>query len=93
MYENYNFIDINLNIVLQLHRDLYKYSRYSYDGKFKNSQNYIEEINEKIRFTALSPVKTPIAVEELRKSYNELVVSEICDWLVLIHLFNDCKEG
>lgn len=93
MHENYNFIDINLNIVLQLYRDLYKYSRYSYDGKFKNSQNYIEGINEKIRFTALSPVKTPIAVEELCKSYNELVVSETCDLLVLIHLFNDGKEG
>lgn len=37
MYENYNFIDINSNTILQLHRDLYKYSGYSYGGKFKNS--------------------------------------------------------
>jgi len=37
MHENYNFIDINSNTILQLHRDLYKYSGYSYGGKFKNS--------------------------------------------------------
>ena len=91
IHENYNFIDINPNTILQLHRDLYKYSVYNYGGKFKNSQNYIEEINEngerKIRFTPLSTVETPIAVEELCKSYNELVVSETCDLLVLIPIF------
>ena len=47
IHENYNFIDINQNTILQLHRDLYKYTGYSYGGKFKNSQNFIEEENEK----------------------------------------------
>ena len=51
----------------------------------------------------MSPVETPKAVEELCKSYNELVVSETCDLLALIpifildfvsiHPFNDGKEG
>lgn len=89
--ENYNFIDINQNTILQLHRDLYKYTGYGYGGKFKNSQNFIEEENEKgekkIRFTPLSPVETSIAIEELCKSYNELVNNEICDSLVLIPIF------
>ena len=91
IHENYNFIDINQNTILQLHRDLYKYTGYSYGGKFKNSQNYIEEENEKgekkIRFTPLSPVETPIAVEDLCKNYNELVNNESCDLLVLIPIF------
>lgn len=89
--ENYDYIDINKNTILQLHRDLYKYTGYSYGGKFKNSQNYIEEENEKgekqIRFTPLNAVETPIAIEELCKSYNELVSSEVCDLLVLIPIF------
>ena len=91
IHENYNFIDINKNTILQLHRDLYKYTGYNYGGKFKNSQNYIEEENEKgekkIRFTPLSAVETPIAIEELCKNYNELVNNELCDLLVLIPIF------
>jgi len=91
IHENYSFIDINKNTILQLHRDLYKYTGYNYGGKFKNSQNYIEEENEqgekKIRFTPLSPVETPIAIEELCKNYNELVNNESCDLLVLIPIF------
>ena len=91
IHENYNFIDVNQNTILQLHRDLYKYTAYSYGGKFKNSQNFIEEENEKgekkIRFTPLSPVETPIAIEELCKNYNELVNNESCDLLVLIPIF------
>jgi Fic family protein len=91
IHENYNFIDINQNTILQLHRDLYKYTGYSYGGKFNNSQNYIEEENEKgekkIRFTPLSPVETPIAIEDLCKNYNELVNNDSCDLLVLIAIF------
>ncbi len=91
IHENYSFIDINKNTILQLHRDLYKYTGYNYGGKFKNSQNYIEEENEqgekKIRFTPLTPVETPIAIEELCKNYNELVNNESCDLLVLIPIF------
>lgn len=91
IHENYNFIDINQNTILQLHRDLYKYTGYSYGGEFKNSQNFIEEENEKgekkIRFTPLSPVETPIAIEDLCKNYNELVNNESCDLLVLIPIF------
>ena len=91
IYENYNYIDINKNTILQLHKYLYKYTGISYGGKFKNSQNYIEEENEngekKIRFTPMSPLETPIAIDELCKNYNELVNNESCDLLVLIPIF------
>lgn len=91
VHENYNFIDITKNTILQLHKDLYKYTGYNYGGKFKNLQNYIEETNNKgerkIRFKPLSPLETPIAVEKLCENYNELVNSETCDLLVLIPIF------
>ncbi len=91
IHENYGYIDINKNTILQLHRDLYKYTGYSYGGKFKNSQNYIEETDKtgkkKIRFTPMSAVETPIAVEYLCQNYNELVTNETCDILILIPIF------
>ena len=91
IHNNYKYIDINESTILQLHRDLYKYTASNYGGKFKNSQNYIEEINrlgeKKVRFTPLSPIETPIAIEELCKNYNELATKESCDMLVLISLF------
>ena len=91
IHESYNYIDINSNTILQLHRDLYKYAGIGFGGKFKNSQNYIEETLEdgtkKIRFTPLSPVETPIAVEELCNSYNELLNNEEIDPLLIIPLF------
>lgn len=91
IHENYNYIDITLNTILQLHRNLYKYTDYSYGGKLKNSQNYIEETNEngekKIKFVPLSPVETPIAIQELCENYNQIVNNEYCDLLVLIPIF------
>ncbi len=91
IHENYDYIDINSNIILQLHRDLYKYVGLSYGGKFKNSQNYIEETLEdgtkRTRFTPLSPVETPIAVEELCNSYNEIINKGEVDPLLVIPIF------
>ena len=91
IHDNYDYIDINSNVILQLHRDLYKYSGISYGGKFKNSQNYIEEELEdgtkRIRFTPLSPVETPIAIDELCKSYNEIVNKGEIDPLLVIPIF------
>ena len=46
-----------------------------------------EKGEKKIRFTPLSPVETPIAIEDLCKNYNELVNNELCDLLVLIPIF------
>ena len=91
IHDNYDYIDINSNIILQLHRDLYKYAGLSYGGKFKNSQNYIEETLEdgtkRTRFTPLSPVETPIAVEELCNSYNEIINKGEVDPLLVIPIF------
>ena len=91
IHENYDYIDIKSNVILQLHRDLYKYAGLSYGGKYKNSQNYIEETLEdgtkRTRFAPLSPVETPIAVEELCNSYNEIINKGEVDPLLIIPIF------
>lgn len=91
IHENYDFIDTNSSVILQLHRDLYKYYGISYGGKFKNSQNYIEEVLEDgtkiIRLTALSPVETPTAIEELCNSYNDIIARGEIDPLLIIPIF------
>ena len=91
IHESYDYIDVSSNVILQLHRDLYKYSGISYGGKYKNSQNYIEETLEdgtkKIRFTPLSAVETPIAIEELCNSYNEIINKGEIDPLLVIPIF------
>ena len=91
IHESYEYININPNIILQLHKELYKYTGNSIGGKFKNSQNYIEETLEdgsKItRFTPLSPVETPIAIENLCNSYNDLLNDSDVDPLLVIPLF------
>lgn len=91
IHNSYDYIDLNSNVILQLHRDLYKYSGVSYGGKFKNSQNYIEEElddgTKKIRFTPLSAVETPIAIEKLCNSYNEIISKRQIDPLLIIPIF------
>lgn len=91
IHENYEHIDITSNTILQLHRDLYKYSGTGYGGKFKSSQNYIEEILEDgsklIRFVPLSAVETPTAIEELCNNYNNEINKGEIDSLLLISLF------
>ena len=89
--DNYEYIDINSSVILQLHRDLYKYSSKSIGGKYKDSQNYIQETLEDgskvIRFTPLSPVETPIAIEKLCNSYNEIISKGEIDPLLVIPVF------
>lgn len=91
VHENYENMDITANVILQMHKYLYKYSSKSIGGKFKDSENIIEETdengNKKIRFKPLSAFETPSAIEELCASYNrEISLNEI-DPLFLIPIF------
>lgn len=91
IHENYNYININSSTILQLHRDLYKYSGVGIGGKYKTSQNYIEETlndgTKVTRFVPLNAVETPIAIEELCNSYNNEIVKGRTDPLLLMVLF------
>lgn len=41
--ENFEYMPLKTSIILQLHRDLYKYEDISIGGKYKNSDNQIIE--------------------------------------------------
>ena len=74
IHENYEYIPITSNYILQLHRDLYKYSHKSIGGTFKNSQNYISATDangrEFVLFTPLPPYETPAAIIRASRSPN-----------------------
>ncbi len=103
VHENYEYIPITPNYILQLHKYLYQYANPDFGGKFKNSQNYIvatmNDGSSRTLFTPLSPVETPNAMQELCDTFNNainqgeidpllLIINFIKDFLC-IHPFND----
>ena len=103
IHENYEYIPIRANYILQLHRDLFRYSKKGIGGHFKNTQNYISatdsEGNEFVLFTPVTPYETPPAVDAICESYNRVIDTQEIDALLLtpvfihdflyIHPFND----
>jgi Fic family protein len=91
IHENYEYIPIRPNYILQLHRDLYKYSEKSIGGNFKNNQNYISATDaagrEFILFTPLSPSETPEAIMTICENFNKSSAAMEIDSLILIPVF------
>ena len=91
IHENYEYIPIKSSYILQLHKDLYKYTSKSFGGNFKNVQNYISETQKDgttfVRFTPLAPFETPEAVDKLCQEFNIAVSKENVDPLILIPIF------
>ena len=89
IHESYDYIPINVNFFLQLHRDLYKYIGSVDGGVFKTSDNIIREIdengNEKIRFNPVPAWETPEALEDLCKAFKEAM--DDADPLILMGMF------
>lgn len=82
---------IRLSNILQLHRDLYKYSEKAIGGRFKNTQNVIAENHadgtQRGIFTPLAPHETLGAIEEICESFNRVIDSCEVDSLILIPIF------
>lgn len=91
IHESYKHIPINSSCILQLHRDLYKYSEKSIGGRYKNTQNSIIEKDSKgnilERFKPLSPYETPIAIEKICQELNIALDRKQIDSLLLIPIF------
>ena len=91
VHENYDVIPVRSNYILQLHRDLLKYTNYSYGGRFKNTPNEIDMILENgqkvVLFKPLEPYETPDAVNQLCESYQQAAKQEVVDELILIPCF------
>lgn len=91
IHESYDYIPINSNYILQLHRDLYKYSEKGIGGRFKNTQNTIVETDHDghtiERFKPLSPYETPEAIEQICNELNKALDRKEVDALLLIPIF------
>ena len=91
IHESHDYISIRPNIILQLHRDLYKFEGYDIGGKYKAGDNIIDEEDEQgdkhVRFRPMAAWETPEAIENLCDEFNKAMDSEKIDPLLLIPMF------
>lgn len=90
IYENYNYIELSPGSIMQMHRDLYKYSISETGGRYKNGFQSAEER------------EVPQAVEALCSTYNTALNEKGADPLIItamfmidflcIHPFNDGND-
>lgn len=91
IHENFEFIPLKTSVILQLHRDLYKFEAIEIGGKYKHGDNQIVETDEngkrKIRFLPLAAWETPDAMERLCNGFNQAQKNLEYDPLLLIPIF------
>lgn len=91
IHSSYEHIPVKPAIILQLHRDLYKFGGAETGGKYKNTDNVIAEIdefgNKTIRFQPVTAWETPDAVENLCRAFDEMTNEALIDPLLLIPMF------
>ena len=91
IHENYEFIPVRVPIILQLHRDLYRFSGKSIGGSFKNADNVISETfpdgSKRVRFEPVPAWETSEDVERLCAAFDEAIRDDEMDPLLLIPMF------
>lgn len=90
IHESYEFIPLRPSIILQLHRDLYKFSGTAMGGSYKTSDNLIKETdaegNERVRFVPVPAWETAEALDQACRAYDDGLQAGI-DPLILIPMF------
>ncbi len=91
IHDSYDYIPARRGMILQLHRDLYKYSGSTIGGNFKNSDNIIAEKlpdgTKRVRFEPVPAWETADAMTALCNALNEALRTEEMDPLILIPIF------
>ena len=91
IHDSFDYIPPKSSLILQLHRDLYKFSGASYGGNYKTVDNVIAETdaqgNKSVRFQPLPAWETPEAMDDLCRAYEEAVGQGEMDPLLLIPMF------
>jgi len=91
IHESHDYISIRPNLILQLHRDLYKFEGYDIGGKYKSADNVIEEEdeqgNKRVRFKPVPAWEAPEALENLCTEFNKAIDQGKADPLLLIPMF------
>ena len=90
IHENHEHIKATPNMILQLHKMLYKYGGYD-GGVYKFNENVISEEDEKgnkrIRFSPVPTWETPLAMDELCRAFDEAMADPEIDPLLIIPMF------
>lgn len=88
VHENYAVIPLRPNYILQMHRDLLRYTEFSFGGQFKTTPNEIDAVQPDgqrlVLFQPLAPVETPEAIAEICESYQRALDAGKIDPLILI---------
>lgn len=91
IHEHYEYIPIRSSVILQMHRDLYKYSGSAIGGRFKNTQNYISATTADgksfVLYTPPAPHETPEAIDRICEQYSLAIDNGFVDRLLLIPVF------
>ena len=91
IHENHDYIPLRPSTILQLHRDLYRFSGKAIGGSYKNADNVIEETDEQgnksVRFRPTAAWETPEAVERACTAFNDACQNAAYDPLLLISVF------
>jgi Fic family protein len=91
IHENYDYIPVRPGMILQLHRDLYRYSGMAIGGSFKNTDNVIAEDHPNgsrhVRFEPVPAWETPEAMNALCEAIHQALSDPGMDPLLLIPMF------
>ena len=91
IHESYDYIPLKPSMILQLHRDLFKFEGYDIGGKYKAADNIIEEEDDKgnkfVRFQPMPAWETPEAMDILCDAFDTALATEQIDPLLLIPMF------
>lgn len=91
VHENFEYIPLTPNYILQLHKIMFSHTDSSFGGSFKNVQNYISATNADgvayTLFTPLAPYETSTAMQELCDEFNRIIGEGKIDPLIVIPIF------
>lgn len=90
IHESYKYIDLSVNIIKQLHTMIYRHLPED-GGNFKLADNKIVERDQsgnivRERFTPVSAVQTPSAMDSLCQNYKDFLNNSNTDSLILFPL-------
>ena len=91
VHENFDAIPVRRNYILQMHKELLKYTNFSYGGQFKTTPNEIDMVTEAgekiVLFRPLAPYETPDAIDQICEQYQKELDRGVVDELILIPCF------
>ncbi len=91
VHENFEYIPLTPNYILQLHKIMFSHTDSSFGGTFKNVQNYISTTDAAGQrytlFTPLAAYETPVAMQKICDEFNYVIGEGKVNPLLVIPVF------